>query len=197
MDRQRILNSLQSIADSEELETRWLFTLAGLELTGARKIARAIEKMPVTLDMLKHWKDEVRHAYAFRQLAESQLKQTGGQLYIARNDALHYFHSMDRSAAEILEDRGLRTPLFTYLLTTMLIEERAMMIYPLYRSVTKRHDVKQELSEIIQEEATHKKPLEDLFYNECSIGEDIFKEASAMESGLFSRFWERVDAKIS
>lgn len=199
MDRELLTKTLQYIAENASLETRWLYTLYTMEFAGATKIAKAIQRMPADLDMLEHWKDETRHAFVFRKLADRAFEESdaiNNRNALSRNAALRYFHRMDRSALQLLKEEGLNDQKHSYLLTTLLIENRAMKIYPLYRSITKRTDVKDELTEIIKEEANHKKPLEYSFYSECENAQVIFARANQMESTLFSHFWQNISTGV-
>ncbi|MBX7149348.1 hypothetical protein K1X76_09710 [bacterium] len=156
-----IKDVLKTIVASPHLEARWLNTLSLLERIGARKISKTVCETHPKAHVLKHLADESRHAFAFKQLSENVMKGEEGM--ICEEEAISYFQMLDASLAEWLSDvlRGSYNSYASYLLTTTMIERRAMKMYPLYRSMTSSEVVKDELQKIILEEADHKPQIEE------------------------------------
>lgn len=99
--------------------------------------------------------------------------------------------------ANKLGEAGVDDGTLAYLLTTTLVERRAMMLYPLLRAATSRDDVRREMSAIIAEEAAHKGPLEDAAKVRLAkhCGETLSLELFvAEEEALFRRWLERMEA---
>ena len=152
--------TLQKIASSKKLETRWLNTLSLLEYIGARKISKTVCLGHPSLEIMQHYADETRHAYIFRKLSANL---AGGKTagYLCPDEATSYFQMLDTFVAEWLSEiTGKDDPYQNYLFVTCMIERRAMKMYPLYMASTKNSGVKNELQEIIKEEACHRDIIE-------------------------------------
>lgn len=150
---------LRQIVVNPVTEARWLNTLSLLEHTGARKITKTVGEQHPSLSVLSHLADEARHAYAFRQLSELLAPHAG---YLCADEAISYFQMLDTTLCEWVTDlTGRDDPYQNYLLVTSAIERRAMQIYPVYKRVTKSDSVKNGLEQIINEEALHRKGIDE------------------------------------
>jgi hypothetical protein len=156
---------LERIVGDRGIEARWLNTVSLLEFVGARKIMRTVASRHPRREILEHVADETRHALAFKALAEQLWEGAlgdGDDAYLCRGAALSYFQQLDRGAAEVVDGAlGRHDEEACYLVTTTLIERRAMRLYPLYRSMTQHEFIKEELKAVILEEASHRKALEE------------------------------------
>lgn len=155
-------DALQRIAGCPKLEGAWLNTLSRLEFLGVQKIMEAMGERHPSARTLDHLRDEAGHALAFRELAEGL--ETQGDSYLALREGLRWFESIDTSVATLIgpgqSKQGMMHPREAcYLMVTALIEERAMMLYPLYMAASADEEVKRTLRVIIQEEAAHRGPL--------------------------------------
>ena len=188
---------LKKITSDPDCEARWLNTISLLEHIGARKISKTVAQTHPTLSILEHYADETRHAYAFKRLS-LQLAEKGTNAYLCRNEAIDYFQGLDRQTdAWIQEHIGSEDHYANYLLTTSLIERRAMQLYPLYRDTTQHDEVRAELDKIIQEEANHRKAIDSklrLVLNE--YGYDL-SELWPLEQKLFNRFALILESRLS
>lgn len=180
---------LQHIAASPALEARWLNTLSLMESVGARKICLTVCMSHPTAEVFQHFADEARHAYAFKRLSELV---GGGDCsgHLCRDEALGYFQGLDASIVDWIGGlTGVEGHYPNYLLVTSLIEKRAMKLYPLYLSVTKNPQVKDELKKIILEESSHKPAIDDAalaFLKAQGFGD--MKALEAIEENLFTIF---------
>lgn len=159
--RSKTKEVLKQIAANPKLEARWLNTLSLLEFIGARKIAKTVaSKKHPPLFILEHQADETRHAFVFKKLAEEEesIHETD---YLCGEEGIHYFQSLDQASEGWLREKVRKDVFANYLLTTTLIERRAIQLYPLYRSLTKNKNVKNALTQIIVEESNHRKPIEE------------------------------------
>lgn len=183
--RDQVKTILEAITADEELEAKWLNTLSLLEYIGARKIGKTMCQEHPPAIVLDHWADETRHAYAFKQLCE---ELAGGEYdaYLAPEAAQTYFQSLDERASHwVSEATGRSETPQNYLLVTTLIERRAMMIYPLYRSFTTHDVVRDELQQIIVEEQDHRVALEEKAVELLEAQGLSLDDALALEEDLF------------
>jgi rubrerythrin len=139
--------------------------------------------------VLEHQADETRHAYIFKRLSQSL--SDNGDAYLCENEAVNYFQSLDRQMAEWLKEKNFApTDSYpNYLLTTSLIERRAMALYPVYRDTTSQESVRDELKQIIAEEMNHRpgidECLKDLLQQRGIQG---LKTCWELEEKLFQQF---------
>jgi len=179
---------LQNITSDSKLEARWLNTVSLLELIGARKIAKTVCRTHPQVEILEHFADESRHALAFKKLALSVDPQVSD--YLCRDEAIKYFQSLDYGIkARIRELTGADDEFLNYLLTTTLIERRAMKLYPLYREISRNPVVIAELDRVISEETSHRVPLEALARERLrAFSESSWESVQAFEDALFENF---------
>lgn len=181
---------LSKIVQSQSLEARWLHTISLLEYIGARKIAKTMcTGAQPELDVLEHYADECRHAFIFKKLA-IHVNNDVAPGYLCQEDAVNYFQTLDHGLSKWLEEKtGAKNPLHSYLLTTSLIERRAMKIYPLYKTLTRQELVASELKQIIIEESNHKGPLDQKAQRVLeAIAPNLLEEAIQKEEELFEKF---------
>lgn len=188
---------LEKIALRPEAESRWLNTLSLLEYIGARKIGKTFSKMHPSLEVLQHHADETRHAYAFKRL--SAIVSGGVDLgYLCSDEAVDYFETLDKTLSEWMTRlTGKADPFQNYLLVTAVIERRAMKLYPLYRKITRNGFVRDELKQVVDEEANHRRLIE----AECLKilnPNDVpdFEECDRMEETLFAKFQAAVESAV-
>lgn len=190
--RSRTKETLKQIAADPQVEARWLNTISLLEFIGSRKIAKTVAsgKHP-PLFILEHHADETRHAYIFKKLAQ-ETKLISDHDYLAPQESIKYFESLDHGVEAWLQkklNRKKKDTFLNYLLTTTLIERRAMQLYPLYRSITKNKKIRAELTQIIIEESNHKKPIEEKLSHELKKnGVRSLTPCIHLEEALMKRF---------
>lgn len=179
---------LLRITADAQLEARWLNTVSLLELIGARKIAKTVCRTHPQVEILEHFADESRHALAFKKLALAVDPQVSA--YLCRDEAMVYFQSLDHGLkAQIRDLIGIDDEFLNYLLTTTLIERRAMKLYPVYREISRHSVVVAELDRVIAEETSHRAPLETLARERLwDFSEGTWESLQAFEDGLFADF---------
>ena len=159
---------------------RFLNTLSLLEYIGVRKILKSQPAEGLSAEMLEHILEEARHAYVLKRLAlrvggESVATYAAPAL-LCGEEARRYIQTLDRSAEiDLKESRdsasgaaatGGAVPAggvspasgsasVNYLYTTLLIEERAGAVYPLYEPLLARVGLGGVLAGIIREEEGH------------------------------------------
>lgn len=196
--RERIQNVLKQIAAEPALEARWLNTLSLLEFIGARKISRTVADRHPTLEVLGHLADETRHALAFKRLA---CEVAGGEVssYLCPQEAAVYFQTLDRElAAWATQAVGREDVTLNYLLTTTLVEQRAMLMYPLYKAATRQPSVKAELAKVVTEEQSHRVDIEETCERRLAqAGAGELSALKAVEERLFGAFLSALEREVA
>jgi hypothetical protein len=191
--RKPMKSVLQMIVQDKATEVRWLNTLSFLEYIGSRKIAKTACLTHPTFEVMEHYADEARHAFAFKHLSSLlSIKETTETL--CQEDGLAYFQNLDQQLTRWITDlTGQEDTYQNYLMVTTMVEKRAMQLYPLYKSLTPHPEVKEELHKIILEEANHRVAIEDSALRILKKhGVDNFDEGVAIETRLFNQFIEAV-----
>jgi len=179
---------LQKVVQNKASEAKWLHTLSLLEHIGARKISRSMGKFHNDELVLRHLADEARHAHAFKKLACTLSGQDNPE-YLCGEAAVHYFQTLDSSVSDWIKEKApLNLGYASYLLVTAVIEKRAMKIYPLYRSLTQDNRVRDELQQIIVEEADHKPGIEDKAEEYLRTAKQSLRSVEAIEEKLYHQF---------
>ena len=196
--REKIRSTLDLICTSAEAEARWLHTVSMLEFIGARKISRTVADRHPSLDVLQHLADETRHALAFKRLA---CEVAGREVtdYLALPAAATYFQTLDRELAAWGKGvLGREDTRLSYLLTTTMIEQRAMMVYPLYKAATRQPIVREELAKVVTEEQSHRRDIEDRCKELLAqLGVPDLSAPLAIEAKLFAPLLDALTAEAT
>ncbi|AKF79079.1 hypothetical protein MFUL124B02_00865 [Myxococcus fulvus 124B02] len=195
--RDRIQAVLRQLAQSSELEARWLHTLSLMEFIGARKISRTVADRHPSLSVLEHLADETRHAFAFKRLS---VELAGGEIatFLCPEGAGRYFQALDHELAKWATSyTGAPDVYLHYLLTTTAIERRAMVLYPLYKAATRSPSVKEELGRVVTEEQGHRRTIEDACVARLSAVGASLDDALALEERLFGAFIAELEPVVA
>ncbi len=191
---------LEKITADPAVEAKWLNTVSLLEFIGARKIAKTVAQQHPCLDVLEHHADETRHAYIFKKLSATLSDSPENEDYLCKEAAVEYFQSLDHGMAKWLKEQGF-TPedcYPNYLLTTSLIERRAMMLYPVYRDTTSQTAVREELVQVIAEETNHRPGIDKQLKNLLSEqGTGNLEDCWQQEDALFNRFFSQIEQSFN
>jgi hypothetical protein len=187
--RERIQGVLRELARSPELEVRWLNTLSLLEFIGARKISRTVADRHPSLEVLGHLADETRHAFTFKKLACDVAGRDDVKASLSVEAAATWFQSLDRElAAWATQVTGQTDVYLHYLLTTAVVERRAMVLYPLYKAATRHAVVREELGRVVVEEQSHRRAIEDACQQRLAAVGATLEPALVLEERLFEAF---------
>lgn len=108
---------------------RFLNTLSFLEYIGARKILKSQRQETLTLEILNHASEEIRHARVLKRLAlkvaPTLCQDYAPSALLCGNEARAYIQAIDQMAAVLTN----QDPWRTYLYATLAIEERALAFY--------------------------------------------------------------------
>lgn len=188
---------LEKICRDQNLEAQWLNTLSLLEHIGARKIAKTVAQVHPSLQILEHLADETRHAYVFKRLSVG-IGEGTTESYLCREAAIHYFQELDHGVAHWLhENLECRDSYSNYLLTTSLIERRAMQVYPSYRDLTSQPRVRDELNRVIQEEAGHRQGIDRDIRDRLGLKGYTLNDCWSLEDELFHDFLTVLESHLS
>lgn len=191
---------LSQIVRQPELHERWLATLSYLECCGARKIAGFLPDGDVNLVLLRHAAEEARHAYFFKnQILKIREELQEPYTLLGGFSAKHYLRALDSGISRLLKSEqnltGRELKHGAYLLTTLTIEERAAIVYPLYQEILEEHQLKVSLKSVILEEDRHLAEIHeelDLFPQ----AQEIMDQARALENKLYEAFIQKVNQEI-
>ena len=186
------------------LQARLLNSLSLIELNGAQKIARRLAKLPKSNFVLEHLAEEFRHAQYLRKLAH---KVSGGVInsYLAPQILLTsahgaYLNNLERRVCVTLKKHGLHEPSRInercYLLTSYLVELRAL---PFYRSLQKHLELSQQsvsLNSIICEEEDHLNEIEMMIDSQGDLASAL-ADCISFEAPLFDGFLKTISDNIS
>lgn len=156
----QITSLLEKLVKNPELHSRFVNTLSFLEYTGARKILKSQLEQDISQELLSHAAEEIRHAQIFKKIA---LEISSGKRnsyhedhLLCRKEASHYIQFVDH---EIERKLGKGKTWLNYLYTTLLIEERVNIFYPIYASFLEKfkehHSFAKMIRSVLKEEESH------------------------------------------
>lgn len=148
--------TLHKIIRSPLIHARFINTLSLLEYIGARKIIKSQQQTQITVDILAHMVEELRHAQILKRAAlklAPQLCATyAPEALFCGEAACRYIQTLDHAAEKLFNERD---PWPSYLYTTLLIEERANKVYPQIDKVLQENGKPTLFRGILVEEERH------------------------------------------
>lgn len=170
-----------------------------LEFIGARKIMKSLQEESVSPSVLSHATEEIRHAQIIKKLA---IKLGGKAVLTYKPEALlcgvearNYIHGIDYKAQEVLggETESWRN----YLLTTLIVEERAQELYPFYDSVLMQIGMAGPLQSIVREEVGHLEDVIEKLKVSGGVSPEMVQVVRQQESMLFNAFFRAVEGALN
>lgn len=152
-----ILNFLECVIKNNDLHWRWLNTLSYLEYIGARKIIKSQREDNISDMVINHMVEEIHHAHFFKKIIRRVF--LGEDTTYAARDMLgkaaakHYIQQVDAYCAS-----GARDEYHAYMLTSYVVELRALMLYKIYDDLLKK-DGRFRLTSILKQETSHLKHM--------------------------------------
>jgi hypothetical protein len=147
---------LTEVVNRPEIHGKFLNTLSLLEYIGARKIMKSQDEARITPTTLAHMTEEIRHAQIIKKLAlkvsSDSVKTYAEESLICGLEARAYIQAIDHAAASVV---GPKSSWVNYLLTTLVIEERAQELYPFYDELLIPLGLGGPLKAIFREEEGH------------------------------------------
>ena len=176
---------------SPRFHARLINTFSMLEYVGARKILKSQNAETMSMQILSHAAEEIRHAQILKglalQLSEGELDSYREEHLLCGVQARAYFQSLDQACASILPTPDARK---NYVLTTLLIEERAMRIYPEYEALLQTHQIPNALKAIIRDEDKHLAEMQEELIE--GVTDQDLALLRAFEAARFQDFMEAV-----
>lgn len=149
-------NFLSEVVVDPSSHYLWLRSLSYLEYIGYRKIVKALSYEKVSREVFHHLSDEIRHSYMLKELADkiSVEEEIFGQDFV--NMAEGYFQDLDAEVDRWVKDQlKMQDAFLCYLITSYLIELRAMIVYPCYYQKLQTNGERAVIQQIIKDEKEH------------------------------------------
>ena len=189
---------LQEVVARPEVHGKFLNTLSLLEYIGARKIMKSQEESRITPIVLAHMTEEIRHAQILKKLA---IKVGGSSVQSYAEDSLlcgyegrAYMQAIDRKACEVV---GEKNSWVNYLLTTLIVEERAQELYPFYDSLLVPLGLSGPLKGIFREEEEHLAQVIESLKSAGGLSETQLELVRQEERIYFTAFFAAVAEKLA
>ncbi len=171
------------------INAKFLNTLSVLEYAGARKIIKSQKAESLNLEILRHIAEEIRHARILKkmalQLSNQSLTTYRKEHLLAGDAAWDYIQSVDHFVEDEIKKPD---PWIKYLYVTLLIEERAMEVYPLYSETLGQLGLAQPLQGLIAEEETHLKFTQRHILENDPESSKRLPQLRAFEKSQFDKF---------
>ena len=155
---------LPSILEQPRLHARMINTWSMLEYIGTRKILKSQDAAGITLSLLAHIQEEIRHAQMLKKLAldlsQGELTSYREEHLLCGKSAREYFQTIDLESERRIKASG---KFQNYLLTTLLIEERAKKIYPVYGKALEGSSYAAVIRAILKDEENHLREVTEEF----------------------------------
>jgi len=185
---------LTRLISKPEVHARFLNTISLMEYMGARKIMKSQREESVSAEILAHMAEEVRHAQVFKKLA---LKLSHGELKTYREEHLlagpmarNYIQTVDQAIASALLGEN---SYLNYLLSTLLIEERANTIYPFYAELMEPLGLSSFIRNILKEEEHHLSEIQKYLMDSQHLSEAQMGALRMIEQEAFNAIIHEID----
>lgn len=190
---------LDALGSQRLQHAKFLNTLSLLEYIGARKITKSLHESCFNFELLEHLREEIRHAQILKQLAlqlsEGKLAGYSDDQLLAGTAGKAYFQSVDHLGEKTL---GRRETWENYLLTTLVIEERAALVYPLYNEALQQfYPGQQKLMSIVRDEDRHLSSVQETLSKEPALKEIQLQNLRTFESLAFEKFMDEVVREVA
>lgn len=176
------------------LHARFLNTLSFMELCGAQKLARLGKSITASTFWLEHVAEEYRHAFFLRSLAgklHHHFDAYTTENTLALMASKNYIGLMDTNLCRLLKKHDLLSPEHAYVLTTLVIELRALPFYRLYQEMLDSHAVGISVKSIISEEEHHLEEIQTRL-QVFQLPTALIDEAERLEKDLYQRWLHRL-----
>ena len=192
---------LEEVLPSESKHYLWLRSLSYLEYIGYRKMVKSLGYEGIDRGVFHHLSDEIQHSYMLRELADKRFTGLSAEATFTegfQEIAEDYFQNIDAR----VEDWVNRTfypgnHYLCYLLTSYLIERRAMRVYPQYYHFLGELPSKSIIQKIIKDESEHLGYIEGVLKDHPVLQSADLGELFAFEDECFSRFLGQLQDKFN
>ncbi len=178
----------EKIVQHPSAHARFVNSLSFIEYIGARKILKGQRAQDFSLELLSHASEEIRHAQILKRLAlriSPEVVSYQREHLLAGERAEGYIQEVDRAVEEAL---GKNKTWQNYLVTTLVVEERAETFYTEYEKVLAECGYGGILISIVKEEVGHLKKMREWLSQEAIVSEDRLLNLRKVESNVFDSF---------
>ena len=185
-----------AIAESDELIGRFFNMLSMMEYIGASKIAKSQSLTETNADTMSHLTEEIRHAQVFKKLAlkcNPLLDGFSDETVLAFSAAKNYMHSIDQGIADQLNIIKTRK---NYVLTTLVVEERAKKVYPLFSKIFDKYGASGPIRAILREEEGHLSEVQEEIKS-LGVSEDLLSQFRKIEEDAFQAILQAMEKEVS
>ena len=188
---------LKRLVENKELHARFLNTISLMEYMGARKIVKSQLERNIDSEVLAHMTEEIRHAQIFKKMAlklsDGHLKTYSDEYLLAGPEGRAYIQSVDQSVAAALQGEN---SYLNYLLSTLLIEERANQVYPYYAELMEPLGFSGHLRTIMREEENHLDQIKEALLGSNKIMSQQLEALRMIEQQAFDFMMTSVEANL-
>lgn len=191
-----MISIIQKIVNSPVNYAKFLNTLSLLEYIGARKILKSQSQQTIHESILSHAAEELRHAKILKKAAMNSAPDICSTYQehelLCSKHAIAYFQTIDRSVHLYLNNDDFFQ---AYLITTYLIEQRAISLYRLLETVLNQINKTSPFRGILAEENQH---LNEIIYsmNKNNISVDNLNALIKLEQKQFKNFMSIIENSI-
>jgi len=188
---------LTELSQRPKDHARFLNSISLMEYMGARKIMKSQHEESISADVLAHMAEEIRHAQVFKKMAlklsEGHLVSYEEEHLLAGHEARAYMQAVDQGVAGVLKKQD---SYYNYLLSTLLIEERANKVYPFYAQLLEPYGFATQIQKILREEEHHLKEIEDHLKEKQSLSSQQMEHLRELETAAFMVLIEAVSLHL-
>lgn len=184
-----------------DLHARLINTFSQLEYIGARKIVKSQTDRSMTLELLSHITEEIRHAQILKLLAlrmsDQSLETYDDAHLLAGPEGRSYIQTVDHAVDAALSGiLPAKREFVNYLVTTLLIEERAAQVYPIYDLYLEKFGLSGKLSSIVRDEDKHLQAVTLHIQKLLPQANAALKKLRGLEVQCFSTFMKAVITSV-
>lgn len=181
---------LLELVQSPERHAKFLNTLSMLEYMGARKIFKSQRAETLNISVLNHAADEIRHARLLKKaaldLSDGRLEGYQEEELLCGQAARAYFQIVDCLGDELSIHL---TSHQKYVVTTWLVERRALWVYPIYERILARSEQfraqKMIVQAILKDEERHMDHVHQYLSRELGLSDQVLEEMKQGEENGF------------
>lgn len=182
---------------NQDTHAKFVNTLSLLEYIGARKIIKSQNEADISIDLLAHAAEEIRHAQMLKKIA---LKMSEGKLdsyqeehLLCGNAGRAYIQAIDHG---VEAEMTTTNPWTNYLIATLLIEERANVLYPFYETILAECGHPGILKAIVREENAHLRDILNYLEKQNPKNLPSLEKLRGLEERAFSKFMEAIEETV-
>lgn len=182
---------LRNIVRDASIHARFLNTLSLMELLGAQKLAGLVPYLGHRTAFLEHVAEEFRHAYFLRSLAEklsrSEIRNFNKFTLCAEQPSRNYINKLHLKICLLLKREQLTADIKrrAYLLSTLVIETRALPFYKAYQEALDEAGLTLNVKSILAEEERHLALIKEELALDAALL-PLIDESTALENALYS-----------